>query len=222
MGLTRLTGWSGEAVVLGGLVQVEFSEGVGLVLKGLGQDAAMAVLDALKTPTIATVVPSVEVVKAADTMTPEERAGAARFIAALAKDKAQDLETAKVVMDAPPPVTEPIAEAAPAKPKKPKLVITDAPTPAAEAAPELKSKTVAEFAATAAPPAGAPVAGGMVEALRGANKLRDVLAVLADAGIKEQGAVIAKCEELKSQVPLLARIGNLGERISRTLEVFGG
>lgn len=212
--MTKLTGWSGEAVVLGRLVLVEFSEDAGLRLKGINADVAMEVLDKLKTPGILGVNPAKVTRETGPfpTVTEKEVLKAADPVALAALEASKVVAVSDLIPVKSMTVAEFAATAAVevvAKRKRAPMVDVPAEKPA-ETAP----------AAPAVEKAAAP-AGDMLEALRAANKLRDVLAVLHDNGITEAAQVIAKCEELKAQVPLLARIGNLGERIQRTLEVFG-
>lgn len=56
--------------------------------------------------------------------------------------------------------------------------------------------------------------------LAGARKLRDVLEALREQGTTTPEALVAECQRLRAEVPILARIAadQLDERVRRTLE----
>ena len=56
--------------------------------------------------------------------------------------------------------------------------------------------------------------------LASARKLRDVLEALRAQGIMDSAALVAECQRLRAEVPILARIAadQLDERVRRTLE----
>ena len=57
--------------------------------------------------------------------------------------------------------------------------------------------------------------------LKNRPKLRSVLSYLIECGCESPESVVAKCLELKDEVPVLKRIADLSERIPRTLEIMG-
>lgn len=59
-----------------------------------------------------------------------------------------------------------------------------------------------------------------IDTLLGFTKLRDLIQYVVSTGIPASG-VIAFCESMKGEVPLLQRISNIPERVTRTLEVMG-
>jgi hypothetical protein len=59
-----------------------------------------------------------------------------------------------------------------------------------------------------------------IDALLGFTKLRDLIQYVVSTGIHPTG-VAAFCESMKNEVPLLQRISNIEERVTRTLEVMG-
>lgn len=69
------------------------------------------------------------------------------------------------------------------------------------------------------PPAPAP-AQASASPLASARKLRDVLETLRGQGITDSAALVAECQRLRAEVPILARIAadQLDERVRRTLE----
>jgi hypothetical protein len=83
--------------------------------------------------------------------------------------------------------------------------------------------TPAEIASAPAPHAAVGAAtGGVADALRGATKLAEVVAYLVEQqGIRELDALVAECQRLAPEVPLLGKIANLPTRIERTLSVLG-
>ena len=83
--------------------------------------------------------------------------------------------------------------------------------------------TPAEIASAPAPHASVEApAGGVTDTLRGATKLAEVVAYLVEQqGIRELDALVAECQRLAPEVPLLGKIANLPGRIERTLSVLG-
>lgn len=71
----------------------------------------------------------------------------------------------------------------------------------------------------AASPAPEP-AQAATSPLAGARKLRDVLEALREQGMTTPEALVAECQRLRADVPILARIAadQIGERVRRTLE----
>ena len=65
-----------------------------------------------------------------------------------------------------------------------------------------------------------PVGTVSLDQLGHCTKLRDVLQLLLDSGMSA-GDLTAYLESVRDQVPLLTRIANIGERVSRTLSVMG-
>jgi hypothetical protein len=56
--------------------------------------------------------------------------------------------------------------------------------------------------------------------LTGAVKLRQILSYLLDNGFKTEQQIVEECTRIRYDVPVLNRIGNLQERITRTLSVM--
>lgn len=61
----------------------------------------------------------------------------------------------------------------------------------------------------------------LVMRLVDAPKLRDVLLRMSEAGIHGTDALVTTATRIKDRVPVLSRIGDLRERISRAAEVIG-
>jgi len=61
----------------------------------------------------------------------------------------------------------------------------------------------------------------LVMRLADAPKLRDVLLRMGEAGVHGTGNLITVAARIKDRVPVLARIGDLRERITRAAEVLG-
>lgn len=63
---------------------------------------------------------------------------------------------------------------------------------------------------------------GVADTLRNATKLAEVVGYLVEQqGIRELDALVAECQRLAPEVPLLGKIANLPSRIERTLSVLG-
>lgn len=78
--------------------------------------------------------------------------------------------------------------------------------------------------AVPAPVAKAPTAAPSnvdIPALASKSKLRDILSALLKSGYDSPEKLIAVCEQIKDQVPVLGRIAEISERVPRTLEVMG-
>jgi hypothetical protein len=57
--------------------------------------------------------------------------------------------------------------------------------------------------------------------LSAAKRLADVISALQEQGITDAEALIAECERLRPEVPLLARIPDMRDRVERTLATLG-
>jgi hypothetical protein len=91
----------------------------------------------------------------------------------------------------------------------------------AEPTPVLSSQEIASAPAPYATPEPA-VSGGVADTLRNATKLAEVVGYLVEQqGIRELDALVAECQRLAPEVPLLGKIANLPSRIERTLSVLG-
>jgi hypothetical protein len=110
-----------------------------------------------------------------------------------------------------PPADDPALEF---PPRGASMEMPSAPTPLL---------TPAEIASAPAPHAAVEApAGGVTDTLRGATKLAEVVAYLVEQqGIRELDALVAECQRLAPEVPLLGKIANLPTRIERTLSVLG-
>lgn len=113
-----------------------------------------------------------------------------------------------------------------------KVVIQPQPQPsmvkaesAQESAPSVREEARASSAGPApvSVPESAPTRNDTsldIAAMTSFTKLRDVLQYVIEQGIPVAG-VVEFCEQIKSEVPLLQRISNLPDRVTRTLEVMG-
>lgn len=81
---------------------------------------------------------------------------------------------------------------------------------------EAKDEAPAEPEPTAAPSGG----NGISQELLGAKKLRDIVSILYDEGFKTPDAMVARCQEIAPKLPVIKRIKNLDERITRAMEVM--
>ena len=113
----------------------------------------------------------------------------------------------------PPPVTQAVAQAVAQAPQ--------APTPV-EPVVEGSTALPVSVAPPAAPPAAAPTMNedALITSLQQAHRLKDVLNVLEDNGVKGADALVAACSKYAPHVPLLQRIGNMDERVRRAYEAL--
>lgn len=221
MAITRLTGFKGEAEVLGRLVQFTYGED-GLLFHGLSQAEALEVLAAAALGKMAAVNPLSMVQPGASAPAPKkakrggevppppaptamEEAIAVKQVEVAAKQ----LEQAKVGHDittAPPSqVVEPTTGAAEA---------AAMPGPAVNSAPAGAGHPPDNVVQLKAPE-------GTVPDITKAKQLKDVLSILMEHhGIKSVDGLIAKCEELKTTVPVLTRIQDLPGRVKRAMELL--
>lgn len=230
MSITRLTGFTGEAEVLGGLVAVEYRDGTGLTLK-VPMDFAHKLLDALRTGTLGAVrldstlnVPATtapertalddQKLAGPPPAQPERKVKKTDKPPEANKDSPKPLDT-KAPDTAPAPTPMEVAGQAKDLLDKAGMLKAEAPKP-----PEAKDNVV-QLKAPAGAAANAAANGEVHPDIARAGKLRDVVAVLQDQGHKTIEALTVECERLKPHVALLSRIPNLKERITRTLEVMG-
>ena len=90
-----------------------------------------------------------------------------------------------------------------------------------EPAPVLTAQEIASAPAPYATTEPVP-SGGVADTLRNATKLAEVVGYLVEQqGIRELDALVAECQRLAPEVPLLGKIANLPSRIERTLSVLG-
>jgi hypothetical protein len=107
---------------------------------------------------------------------------------------------------------------APAKPSSPK----SAPEPAAKTKPVQFAMVLNEPAPAKETPTPAATGSYDVALLAKCKTLRDVIGVLQDAKVSATvDDMVAACESLKGSVPLIGKIPNVRERVTRTLEIMG-
>jgi len=152
-------------------------------------------------------------------------------VSGLSLSAALSLQTYMLALVAGPPAEAPAPENAgkhkapdplPGDPPRPRAARKAAETPPVEVAPP--------------PPPPAPVAevapqkplldgelGDTELAMRLADapKLRDVLVIMGEAGVRGTDNLVSTATRIKDRVPVLARIGDLRERITRAAEVLG-
>lgn len=111
----------------------------------------------------------------------------------------------------------------------PSVVLDPARPPSGRTAAQVDAEVAEERVGwTPEPPAKKPLvtAGDtadteLVMRLVDAPKLRDVLLRMSEAGIHGTDALVTTATRIKDRVPVLSRIGDLRERISRAAEVIG-
>jgi outer membrane biosynthesis protein TonB len=88
--------------------------------------------------------------------------------------------------------------------------------------PEPVEATTTESASDDVPDNGAGGNGAEVSSeLLGAKKLRDIVSILYDEGFKTQEAMVEKCVAVAPKLPVLKRVKNLEERVTRAMDVMG-
>jgi hypothetical protein len=134
---------------------------------------------------------------------------------------AGDFRPPPVVEVAPAPVQDaPVVEAPTAKaPKAPRKVVVhdEAPPPP----PPPPPAPVEPAKSTPLVAAGDLGDAELVMRLADAPKLRDVIVLMTEAGIRGTDALVDTATRLKDRVPVLSRIGDLRERVTRAAEVLG-
>jgi hypothetical protein len=63
---------------------------------------------------------------------------------------------------------------------------------------------------------------GMLADMKAAAKLRDIVLLLQENGVTAIEDMVATCEKVKADIPLLKAIPNLSDRIGRTIQYLGG
>jgi hypothetical protein len=178
----------------------------------------------------------------------ESEDGMRRVLALLSGASATPLEQAVAAVKAPAPRAAKAAPApeAPAPPEAPTKAAPVAPAP--EPPGLTNDQLRANLASTFGPPPSKPAAsvhdeaaapdpgnpalgisgdavGGLagldMEKLKAQSKLREVIALIVDAGGgKTRADLVRNCLALKAEVPVLSRIADMQDRIDRTLEVL--
>jgi hypothetical protein len=246
MGLTKLTAFEGEAVVMGELVRVEWDshQGVGgFTINNVSLEMAEAILDALKTDRIYTVKPSSLTAKpapgsAADRPPKDEATvkdvyaqGVATGLA-LGKAEATGTKVGEEPKPTPPPTPEAPKEDEKAGKRARKLTpIKDVAEPTAGA--QAASEAPPPAGTTPTPPKEAPVpakaaetppagngAADIPEGVKKAKRMLEVVDWLATRGITEEVAIVAECERLRPEIPVLARTPDMKDRVKSTLLAF--
>jgi hypothetical protein len=108
-----------------------------------------------------------------------------------------------------------------------RMPMHDDPPKAPEASPESPKpadpgpSTAPDKAPEKAPEKAPAGPEGSVPDITKAKQLKDVITMLMEHhGIKDEAAMIAKCEELKATVPVLSRIADIPARVKRAMEVL--
>lgn len=215
MSIMKLKGYEAEAVVQGMLRQVEYHEDRGLLIKGLRLEDAHNVLDALATKTIVAIRPEAILTPSETKSVEPPTVQTKQEKPAPKKEKAEAAPKEKAEI---PPAVKELVEEKPSAPAKPvQAAAPVAPTPAPAPVENKKPDNIVPIETKRTPDAVVPFG---IEELTKATKLRDLLAILMDKGITTNAALIAECERVKADVPLLTRIVNISERVTRTLEVM--
>lgn len=207
MGITRLTGFTGSADILGILRDVSFSGG-GLIIEGLDLSDAHAILNHLSIGTLVSVGkdPFADLPKVSKP-DPRKDVTAAPLVGTTPDREDRSEGTAP---------RKGAAETAAVTATKPPTMPQDAPAPQGGTEPSASSAPTVE-----APPAQQNAQSeGVPEAVKKANRLNVVLDYLISLGVqREKTALLEACEKHKGQIPFLARATNLPGRIEGFLEL---
>lgn len=129
---------------------------------------------------------------------------------------------------APAPTPAP-APAAAAPPPVPAPAPTPAPAPAATPAPAKGMNLSGKGSEHDDDEDEAPTNGAAngtakydLEKLKASTKVKDVLQHLMDCGVTDVQEMIGICTSLKAQVPVLGRVGDMADRVARTVEIMTG
>jgi hypothetical protein len=227
MGITRLTGFTAQAEILGALREVVFKEGAGMMLAGLTLQDAYAILDKLTLGTLVSIKPGGEQTAPAHSEGRQEAQMPAPAVAAPKADSKPKVEKVapqkpkEEVKEPPKMDAKKELEVAVAKAEVAGKVVEEQTKTAKEKLHEAIVKDDAKAAPVAEPAKPAQASAGIAEELIHATKLLMVLNHLQDKGFKGLEALTAECERLKPDVPLLSRIPNMKDRVGRTLEAMG-
>jgi type IV secretory pathway VirB10-like protein len=239
MAIQRLTAFEAEADIFGRLRRVSFNADNGaLLIECIGVDEAATIIDHLSTggikSTKANDLPVAPAMPASEKKVLEDNPIEPSAAEAEPAKPAAKPKSAKASTKAPKPKRskKPAAKAAPeAEPEAEDehSVMDDmeaATDPAKQGEDWVSNGAEAEELAAAEAEKEAAIEsskGGELPAeLLKAKKLRDAVGILfEDMSITHPDAIIAKCEEIQSQVPVLKRIkGNLKERVARTISIL--
>jgi hypothetical protein len=224
MGIFKLRGYEGSAEILGVMREIKFTDGA-LIIDELSLAECNQIVGYLATGTLHGIQPG------------DTESSATREILQSAD------EPCDTPNDAPPPAeTKPAKkDENPLKEKKPAAKAEENAEPPKEDKPRRRRgrPRKSEAAANKPPaddksngksngksetkPAKADASDELVAKLQGEKRLRDVLGVMVENGIKTRAELLAKCLELKSSVPVLERSpeADLEGRIARISGSFG-
>ena len=135
--------------------------------------------------------------------------------------------------DDPDKVAEKIADAAKDQPAKtstkkaadkPKETKQEAKEPEPSAPDESVEKAKKEASANAKKPSkaeeGDTKGPELPDNIKNTNSMRDLLTYLSEHGVDSADAMVATCQVLKKDVPILSKVPNVDERVRRALEVL--
>jgi hypothetical protein len=224
MKMITLVKFAGKAPLLGKEREVEFDGGK-LTLSGLSVGEAEQVLERLgggadkpataSAPVAANGVSKPAAPAAAPAAKPAAPAGPVGGV--MVGGKAATANSAPTTRAPMPAKTPAPAAAAPAKVKL-------APPPAPE--PEEEEETAEDDGVEAADTdveggGDAQIPDATLAEMKKATKIKDVLMPMIELGINTTKGLVEKCEELKTEIPVLSRIPDLADRVSRAAEVLG-
>lgn len=206
MALFRLSGYTGEAEILGNLKTVQYTED-SLIIGDLTLDEANTLLSIMSTGKLKGIAPG-----------NAERAAMREILSRPGVDDEAPAETPQgdaPEEDKPETATAQAPEEKPPPKRRRTRKPKDKPEEKADTEPEEKAESKSNGTSTSAD------SNGLLADLKDQRKLRDVLGILVEKGFKSQQALLDKCVELKDDVPVLSRCANLDERVPRIASSIG-
>ena len=221
--MLKLTGFEAQCEVQGRVVTARYLGGE-LAILGLDLAAAKDVLDTLSTGSVRTTGSEIPIV---------EKEGASHDTPRTATEEQPQAKSTKPRRKrkkktngkaTPPaePEYEPAVEGTDIPEQQRLFGTLDNPNPTPKGAPPKVEVVATEETKDEVVPDDGPLdEAGLPEELVSAVRLRSVLGYLLDNGFDaDVMSLTMECERIKKQVPVLSRITNLQERISRTISVM--
>lgn len=101
-----------------------------------------------------------------------------------------------------------------------KVVLTEPKEVKPEAAPKAAGKAAPKKAEATG--GDAPAGPQLPDEIKNTNSMRDLITYLHDkAGVDSADAMVATCEVLKKEIPMLSKVPNVKDRVERALAVLG-
>lgn len=219
--MLKLTGFEAQCEIQGRVVTARYLGGE-LAIQGLDLAAAKDVLDTLSTGRIRASGAEIPIVEkeGASHDTPRPATEEQPQAKSTKPRRKRKKKTNGKAAPPPEPDYQPALEGTDIPEQQQLFGTLENPNPAPKGAPVVEEAPVEQEAATSEE--SAPLdSAELPEELTSAVRLRSVLGYLLDNGFDaDVMSLTMECERIKKQVPVLSRITNLQERISRTISVM--